>query len=157
MKKKRLLMSSLAAALMITSAIGFTSCNKTTTENAAEEAEGIPTIYTFDDSMRIDNSVCPYCVEPLNLCDDWEWGYYNDPCRMGAYGPSNPLGHYHVHEFDGTGVGPTGDCRPQGQSADYFCRYKGVRAHRHVIVHTQNFFVNYWHTGGGGDGGAVIP
>ena len=163
MKKKRLLLSSLAAALLITSAIGFNSCKKTTTENDSEDAEWAPTTYTFisdgeGSSTRLDGSLCPYCSEPLNVCaHGWNWTYYTPRCPAGAYDPiDNPLGHYHIHDFDATG--PNSDCRPPEEDVpEYFCKYKGVRAHRHVVVHWENGFLNYWHTGGGGDGGAVIP
>lgn len=151
MKNKRLLFS-LAAALLITSVIGFNSCTKT--PKNGEDPEWVPTTYTFvSDSTRPDLE-CPYCAYPVNLCaHGWNWSYYGDPCPVGAYDPeTNPLGHYHVHWFDATG--PNSDCRPPITSpfySSYYCPYRGVRAHRHVVVWWENGIPNYPHVGGGGN------
>ena len=171
--KKRLLIRSLVTALMITSAVGFSSCKKVESVDNSKESEWVPTTYTVltgdgNASMNMNRDgefiSCFYCDDPLILCaHGWVWGYFNPPCPMGAYDPvTNPLGHYHVHWFEAVDDPTTpgideSDCRPEGQEGDYYCKHFGKRRHRHVVVFWENGHLNYWHVGGGGDGGNVIP
>lgn len=151
MKKKNLLLSSIATALMLASAVGFNSCEKTTSLNDAKS----PTTFMIVSNDDTDNDSgtsrpspeCPYCSDPFNLCaHGWYWSFYGDPCPMGAYNPeTNPMGHYHVHWFDATD-----DCCPPTSSPFYsYCPHKGVRAHKHIVVWWENGTPNYPHVGGG--------
>ena len=136
---KRLLTTFLVAGLLITTALSLSSCaKKDTTENAAE---WIPTV--FDPVPAKDGDLwinCDYCTEPVYLCTH---GY--------EAWPNGPLcyEHYHFHCFSATE-----DCCPPGTPPNsYYCRYRYVRKHQHVV----SFSVNWPHHNDNHVGGGTCP
>ena len=150
---KKLVMSFLVASLFVTTALSLGSCKKTDTNENANTEEFIPTVYDYiiydedqntskdDDDVWID---CYYCTQNfpnhyegnrLYKCDD------NPPFVDEAFYCEE---HSHIHYFD-----DTQDCTPPGQTHPYFCEYKGLRKHRHILTYTSRYFFNGWHIGGG--------
>lgn len=155
---KKLAMTFLVASLLVTTAFSLSSCKKTNTSENANTEEDIPIVYdviNLEDAQRlsggkdwggeyIDCYYCPGHLLPDSLpypggflyrCDD------NPPFENNAFLCSE---HSHIHFFD-----VTDDCTPPGQTLPYFCIYKGVRKHIHILTYTSNYFFNGWHVGGG--------
>lgn len=150
---KKFIMSFLVAGLVIVSAISLSSCKKTDTNGNANMEEQIPTVYdliTSDgaqsltkDGEWIDCYYCtggfnPYPDNRLYMCEDHPL-FINDAFYCEE--------HSHIHYFEATE-----DCTPPNQTSPYFCVYKGLRKHKHILTYTPNYFFNGWHLGGGADG-----
>jgi len=149
---KKLVMTFLVASLLVTTALSLSSCKKTDTNENANTEEFIPTVYDYiiydenqnpskDDGIWID---CYYCTQGfppqypgnrLYKCD------HNPPYIYEAFYCAE---HSHEHYFEATD-----DCTPPGQTQPYFCEYKGLRKHRHILTYTSRYFFNGWHIGGG--------
>ena len=141
MMKKKLLLCSLVASLMITSVLVFNSCDKD-----KENDEMVPTV---DNVIVIDRDedlplyyICPYCGDTL-------------PPIVAPYTDYNPS---HIHWF----LGPNDslqDCTLPNNTN--FCRYlQEGRRHRHRIRYFREShdgydggIYNQWHVGGYGSGG----
>ena len=147
---KKFIMTFLVAGLVITSVLSLSSCKKTDT-NANVEEEWIPTTFNFvtnNGLTRDETQICPYCNYPVQMCDHgvnwWSKDEHGEQtvCPLGAFHPTdNPDGHYHNHCFEAND-----NCLYTG--FDY-CRYLGVRKHRHIVVLWQEGKDNHWHLGGG--------
>jgi len=148
---KKFIMTFLVAGLVITSVLSLSSCKKTDT-NANAEEEWIPTTFNFITSDPLSRVVayCPYDSIMLNYCDHGVEWWTRDPitheiviCDSGPWNAeTNPDGHYHEHCFTADK-----DCTPPDQSQT-ICPYKGVRYHRHIVVHWHGGLDNHWHLGG---------
>lgn len=148
---KKLVMTFMVASLLVSTALSLSSCKKTDTNENANTAEFIPTVYDYifyediDSSSREDIWIdCYYCTQGfppqypgnrLYKCDH-SLTFENQAFWCDV--------HSHEHYFTATQ-----DCTPPGQTEPYFCEYNGLREHRHILTYTSRWFFNGWHVGGG--------
>ena len=138
MMKKNLLKLLLVGGLVISSAIGLSSCKKNNEAN--EDLNSLPVVETIAAGDRDFGLYCPYCGEiiTVNTTDHW---------HLFGYKPGHP------YEFAVT------DCErayslPSGY---HYCPYAAEgRVHAHQIVYELDGGVgpnghidNSWHVGGG--------
>lgn len=154
---KKFIMSFLVAGLLIISALNLSSCKKADTNVVTEES--IPTVYDY---------ISDKDIQSFSKDGEGEWiECYYCPNFMHPDSAAYPLGrlyrcdddpefvdeaffcetHSHVHLFQ-----VTDDCTPPGQISPYFCVYKYLRLHRHIVTYTDRYFFNGWHVGGGANG-----
>lgn len=151
---KKLVMVFLVASLLVATALSLGSCKKTDTNENANTEEFFPTVYDYiidedQNSSRDDEWIeCYYCTQnfpnqyPDNRIYKCE---HNPPYVNEAFYCSEDS---HIHYFEATD-----DCTPPGHVLPYFCEYRGVRRHRHILTYTSRYFFNGWfegwHIGGG--------
>lgn len=160
---KKFIMSFLVAGLVIISALSLNSCKKADTNGNTNMGASIPTVYdviTVEDAQHfskdgregeyIDCYYCPNFHFPEQTVNPYPDGRLYRCDHDIAYNEENHTFlcevHSHIHFFTAEE-----NCTPPHQTSPYFCIYKGLREHRHILTYTSLFFFNGWHIGGGAD------